>query len=33
MTAAPEDGTTARKYPESAVFYRDLERTYRTGGG
>ena len=30
MTAAPEDGTTARKYPESAVFYRDLERTYRT---
>ena len=30
MTAAPEDSAAARKYPESAVFYRDLERTYRT---
>ena len=29
MTAAPADNPVARKYPESAVFYRDLERSYQ----
>ena len=30
MSTAPPGGAPATRYPESAVFYRDLERTYRT---
>ena len=30
MTTPSRGSATARRYPESAVFYRDLERTYRT---
>ena len=30
MTAPSENNAAERKFPESAVFYRDLERTYRT---
>lgn len=30
MTAASEDRAAAQRFPRSAVFYRDLKRTYRT---